>query len=315
MSRKVGRRTFFWDSVRYGLAFAAGCATPLRLFGRGRGRGGADAPGIAAVTGDDYGACAVKAVELLGGIARFVRPGAKVALLPNVQSSHPGTFTKPGILRAVIRMCKGAGAAEVDCLSLQAQKAWDDTGLGRVLQEEGAGLKLVARDEANFQPVPVPGGKALTEARILKEFFAHDVLINMPVTKDHAGNRFTGTMKNLMGLNSPVSNRTFHRPNWKTDPADIEHLDQSIVDLNKAVTPALNIVDAAEFIISNGPFGPGEILRPRKVVVGTDRVAVDAYCCGLWGLQPDEIVMIKRGAEQGVGTLDPAAVKIVEISL
>ena len=27
----------------------------------------------------------------------------------------------------------------------------------------------------------------------------YDVLIDMPITKDHAGNKFTGTMKNLMG--------------------------------------------------------------------------------------------------------------------
>jgi uncharacterized protein (DUF362 family) len=149
----------------------------------------------------------------------------------------------------------------------------------------------------------------------MKEFSAYDVLINMPVTKDHAGNRFTGTMKNLMGLNSPVSNRGFHRPNWKTDPADIEHLEQSIVDLNKAVSPVLNIVDAAEFIVTNGPFGPGELLKPRKVVAGVDRVAVDAYCCGLWGLKPDEIFAIKLGSAQGLGTMDPAAVKIIEASL
>jgi uncharacterized protein (DUF362 family) len=126
----------------------------------------------------------------------------------------------------------------------------------------------------------------------------------MPITKDHAGNKFTGTMKNLMGLNSPVNNRTFHRPNWKTDPDDIAHLEQSIVDLNKAVKPALNVVDATEFIVTNGPFGPGQLLRPEKVVAGTDRVAVDAYCAGLWGLEPKDIVQIKRASEQGLGQIN-----------
>jgi uncharacterized protein (DUF362 family) len=134
----------------------------------------------------------------------------------------------------------------------------------------------------------------------------------MPITKDHAGNKFTGTMKNLMGLNSPVSNRTFHRPNWKTDPNDVAHLEQSIVDLNKAVKPALNVVDATEFITTNGPFGPGELLKPQKVVAGTDRVAVDAYCAGLWGLKPEEIVQIKRASEQGIGEIDLTKVFVKE---
>jgi uncharacterized protein (DUF362 family) len=115
-----------------------------------------------------------------------------------------------------------------------------------------------------------------------------------------------------MGLNSPVSNRTFHRPNWKTDPNDVAHLEQSIVDLNKAVKPALNVVDATEFIVTNGPFGPGQLLRPEKVVAGTDRVAIDAYCAGLWGLEPKDIVQIKRASEQGLGEINLDNVDIRE---
>ena len=58
-----------------------------------------------------------KAVELVGGIGKFVPKGARVACSPNVQSKNPGTFTKPEILRSVIRMCKSAGAKEIACLS------------------------------------------------------------------------------------------------------------------------------------------------------------------------------------------------------
>jgi uncharacterized protein (DUF362 family) len=115
-----------------------------------------------------------------------------------------------------------------------------------------------------------------------------------------------------MGLNSPANNRTFHRPNWKTDPADVAHLDQSIVDLNKAVKPALNIVDATEFIVSNGPFGPGQLFRPQRVIAGTDRVAIDACCASLWGLKPEDIVQIKRGAEQGLGQIDLSKIVLKE---
>jgi uncharacterized protein (DUF362 family) len=48
-------------------------------------------------------------------------------------------------------------------------------------------------------------------------------------------------------------------------------------------------------------------------VAGIDRVAVDAYCAGLWGLKPEDIVQIKRAAEQGLGTLDPARVVVKEV--
>ncbi len=311
MSMKIGRREFFRKSAQAGLALAVG----RELSGAGKPAGAALAARASVLgvgIGSDYEKATTLAVGLLGGIKKFVPKGARVALLPNVQSRHPGSFTKPEVLRAVIKLCKKAGAKEIDCLSWQVVKQWEDTGLKAVIDAEGVGLKIFEKDEALFKAVPVPDGKALIEARILADLYEHDLLINMPITKDHAGNKFTGTMKNLMGLNSPVSNRTFHRPNWKTDPNDVAHLDQSIVDLNKAVKPVLNVVDATEFIVSNGPFGPGQLIRPEKVVAGIDRVAVDAYCAGLWGLEPKDIVQIKRASEQGLGEMNLDKVDVRE---
>jgi uncharacterized protein (DUF362 family) len=300
MTRKIGRREFLKAGAGAGLTWAVGRS----LAGAAGEAAPAKPPVVGVGIGEDYGLAAVKAVSLAGGIKAYVPKGAKVALLPNVQSRHPGSFTKPEILRAVIGLCKKAGAKRIDCLSWQTVKQWEDTGLKAVLDAESVGLRLFEKDEALFRPVPVPKGVVLKEARPLAASFEYDRLINMPITKDHAGNKFTGSMKNLMGLNSPGNNRTFHKPNWKTDPDDIAHLDQSIVDLNKAVRPALNVVDATEFIVSNGPFGPGQIFTPRKVVAGADRVAIDAYCAALWGLDPADIVQIKRAAEQGLGQMN-----------
>jgi len=306
MARKIGRREFFRRSAGAGLTLALG-----RTLSASSPAGG-KAPVIGVGIGSDNEQAAAKAVQLLGGMKKFVPKKGKVALLPNVQSRHPGSYTKPEVLRAVIKMCKKAGAREINCLSWQSMKQWEDTGLKAVIDAEGVGLKLFEKDEALFRPVAVPGGVALKEARVLAALYDHDLFINMPITKDHAGNKFTGTMKNLMGLNSPVSNRTFHRPNWQTDPEAVAHLEQSIVDLNKAVKPALNVVDATEIIVTNGPFGPGQLFRPGKVVAGTDRVAIDAYCASLWGLDPKDIVQIKKGAEQGLGQIDLAKVDLRE---
>jgi uncharacterized protein (DUF362 family) len=314
MGKAVERREFLKTSLRAGLTTAIGgnvlhrlVLSPLRAQPK-------DFPDVAVVMGDDYGQNAAKAVELLGGIGRFGPKNARVLILANVQSSHPGTFTNPEVVRTAIRLSKEAGAKEINLVSLLALKNWESTGLARVAAEEGAGLKLIDRDDANFKVVPVPAGKGLAEARILNVFYDHDVFINMPVTKDHAGNKFTGTMKNLMGLNAPTSNRTFHKENWQTDAGAIEHLDQCIADLNTVVKPTLNIVDATEIITTNGPFGPGEILKTKKVVAGVDRVAIDAYCASLRGLRGDDIIMIKRGQEHNLGQLDLKKVKIKEMS-
>ena len=299
MPRTIGRRDFLKTGAGAGLAVAVS-----GVLGTGVAEAKDRRPVVGAAIGEDWGQAAVQAIALAGGIKKFVPKGAKVALLPNVQSRHPGSFTKPEVLRAVIRLCKKAGAAEVNALSWQPMKQWEDTGLKAVLDAEGAGLKLFGKDEALYKAVPVPNGVEIKEVRLLAAVFEHTVLINMPITKDHAGNKFTGSMKNLMGLNSPASNRTFHKPKWQTDPAETAFLDQSIVDLNKAFKPALNVVDATEILVSNGPFGPGQLMRPNRVVAGTDRVAIDAYCATLWGLKAEDIVQIKRGAEQGLGTIN-----------
>ena len=247
---------------------------------------------------------------------KFVPENAKVAILANPQRNNPGAFTNPDVVRAAIHMCKKAGAKEVTCISLLPEKNWENTGLLDVVKKEKATLKIIVqKNESLFKSIRIPKGKALKDAQIMKEFFNYDVFITIPITKDHAGNKFTGTLKNMMGLNSQQNNRTFHKPGWKTDVNSIRHLDQSIADLNTVVKPDLCIVDATEFITTNGPFGPGKLLKPQKVVAGVDRVAIDAYCCTLWGLEGKDVIMIKEAHKQGLGEIDLTKVKIKEISI
>ena len=316
MDGKLNRRDFIKKSAGTGAAalVAAGLVWPRTRDVRSLAAI-PEYPDVAVVKGEDYLANTRKAVDLVGGMARFVPKGARVAILPNTQSAHPGTFTKPDIVRAVVRMCKAAGAVEVNCLSWLPEKFWTATGLAAVLKEEGAELKIIdLKAEALFRPVAIPKGKILREAKIMRGYFDNDLLINLPITKDHAGNKFTGAMKNMMGLNFAAVNRTFHSGDFKTKPDDIDRLDQCIADLNLAVKPALSVVDATEIILTNGPFGPGELAKPLKIVAGVDRVAVDSYCAMIRGLKGEEILMIKKGFEHGLGQIDLKKVRIQEVA-
>ena len=316
MSKNIDRRAFIKQSAAIGAASFVGSG-----FVAGCGKKGASTVkrtdiDIAVAQGADYYANTMKAVQELGGMGAFVPQGSKVAILANPQRNNPGAFTKPDVLRAAIKMCKEAGAGEVTCISQLPDQNWDATGLKKVIEEEGAALVIVDRnDETQFKTIPVPKGIALTEAQIMNEFYNHDVYIDMPITKDHAGNKFTGTMKNHMGLSSRTTNRSFHKENWTTDVDAIDHLEQCIADLNTVLTPDLCIVDATEFITTNGPFGPGEIITPKKVVAGTDRVAIDAYCCTLWGLEAQNILQIKKAHAHGLGEIDLTKKKVKETSV
>lgn len=310
MVKEITRRHFIKTSAAIGVGTALGSTLIPKI------TLGEDAVDIGVSVGKDYAASTKKAVELIGGMGKFVPRGSNVALLPNVQRNNPGTYTKPEILRATIQMCREAGAREIGCVGWLGEKYWDSTGLKGVIEEEGASLVITdSKDETLFDPVTVPNGIGLKEAKIMRSLFAYDVLIDMPITKDHSGNKFTGTLKNLMGLNSPKSNRTFHKKNWDTDEDAIAHLEQCIADLNTVVHPDLCIVDATEFIITNGPFGPGKLHAPMKVVAGTDRVAIDAYCSALWGLIPEDIVAIGRAHRHGIGEMDLQKVNIKEVEL
>lgn len=317
MSEKISRRTFIKKGSAIGVTSIVG-GTVLSGLGQGNSgmaaaEGGID---ISVVKSEDSFAAAVKAVELLGGMKRFVPKGSRVALLPNSQRNNPGVFTSPEVVKAVIKLCFQAGAAQVNCLSWLPEQIWSDTGLKQAVESAGARLVVVdMKDESLFKQVAVPRGRSLKEARIMKAFFDHDTFINLPICKDHAGNKFTCTLKNLMGLNSPRSNRTFHRSDWKSNPDSIAFLDQCIADLNTVVHPSLCVVDATKFITTNGPFGPGKLMEPLKVVAGTDRVAIDAYCCTLWGLKAADIFMINRAAELGLGEKNLKKVKIKEVTL
>lgn len=313
---KIGRREFMRKSAKMGLFAAVGSQylsqrpTPIAYAEEG------ELVDISVVTGLDNFQATNRAVAQLGGMEKFVRRGARVAILPNVQRWNPGTFTKPGIVRAVVQMCKQAGAKEINCLSWLEMKNWEATGLAAVLKEEGANLKLVGGEEVNFKPIKIPKGTSLDEAMVMKELYNNDVFIDIPVTKDHAGNKFTGTMKNLMGINYRVSNRAkFHQPNWTTDINAIRHLDQCIVDLNTVVKPHLCVVDATEFIITNGPMGPGKVIKPQKVIAGVDRVALDAYCTTLWDIKAEDIWAIAHAHERGLGNMNLQDLAIREVKL
>ena len=82
------------------------------------------------------------------------------------------------------------------------------------------------------------------------------------------------------------------------------YLAQCIADLNLIRKFDLYVVDATEFIITNGPSGPGKIKKPNKVVAGTDRVAVDAFCCRYLDLDPRSQIMIQKAYGNNLGEID-----------
>jgi uncharacterized protein (DUF362 family) len=68
-------------------------------------------------------------------------------------------------------------------------------------------------------------------------------------------------------------------------------------------------------VITNGPHGPGELLKPQKVIAGTDPVAIDSYGATLFGYKQRDILVLIKAYEHGVGEMDLENVNIKELVL
>ena len=268
---------------------------------------------VAVTESKDYFAATQKAIEILGGMSKFVPKNSSVLLLGNVWKV-PGTYTKPDIFRAVARMCREAGAKKITCVSMMPRQNWEKTGNKAALEKEGVELKLFDyKDYSRFERVAIPRGILLKEAEILKEYLNFDVFINIPIFKHHVDTLVSCTMKNLMGLNSYRSNRKFHTGETGHNIDTVEYLAQCIADLNTLIIPTLNVVDATEFISTNGPTGPGRIIKPQKIVAGVDRIALDVYCIALLDKKSKDVIKIWKGYEHGLGEIDLAKVRLHKV--
>jgi len=299
------------DFIRAGAAAGALAATGLGQSCRPPGEA---APDIAVAHGADVVANTRKVVEMLGGVGAFVTAGQVVNILPNAQGSHPGTSTDPVLVRTVVELCKEAGASQVRWLTWISGRYWERSRIADLMKGSGAELVQVdPEDESQWRVLEVERGAALKTVRVFNALWECDVFISLPIFKDHIGSRFTGVLKNYMGTSHPADNRAFH-PSFEGD--DLKHMEQCIADLNTVVRqPDLVVADAMTVLTSNGPFGPGDIAEPARVVAGTDSVALDAYGATLLGLEGGKVDMILKASEHGLGNIDLASVDVREVAV
>jgi len=299
------RRLFIYDGTLLGFGSLLG--GPLLTIAVEAG----EALDLAVATGKDYFRSTLAAVDQLGGMGRFVPKGARVGLLINDPFRHPGTHVSPEVALAVVKMCYDAGAKGIQVLKDGPRGYWQRTPLARRYADE---LKSLTPCSSRYVQVGIRRAVSLRQAEIIRELMEVDVLVNVSISKDHAGCNFSGILKNMMGAAMYSTCRYFHygKGGWNED---VEFLSQCIADINLLRKPALCICDSTECVVTNGPFGPGKIVKPQKVVAGADPVAVDTFCAGLIGLVADQIDMIGKSAEIGLGEMNLRKLRIKEINV
>ncbi|MEJ5199784.1 MAG: DUF362 domain-containing protein [Anaerolineae bacterium] len=252
-----------------------------------------------------------RAIAALGGIERFVKKGADVIIKPNICAAYYpfeyASTTNPEVVATLVQLCLEAGAKRVRVMDFpfggSAQAAYEKSGIGAAVKAVGGVMEVMSN--MKYRDVEIPQGKRLKQWKFYGDILDADVLINVPIAKDHSSATLTLGMKNMMGVvldRSGMHSRGLH---------------QSIADINTVVRPQLTVVDAIRILTNNGPTGGNlnDVKKLDTIIASADVVAADAFATTLFNLQPSDIGYIRLGAEMGLGRMDLNALKIEQVGV
>ncbi len=290
------RREFLKTTVAAGIAGAA--FGPL-LKASNKIRANATRPDLVAVLGGKPVEMFEAGIKELGGMASFVKSGQTVVVKPNMAWARTPEYaatTTPELVAAVVTACYRAGARVVYVFD-HTCNAWKQCyELSRIAAAaEKANAKVMpANSRTDYRKVSVPKGKTLTEAECHRLVLESDVLINVPILKNHGGAIITSAMKNLLG--TVWDRRYFHR----------NGLQQCIADWVSFRKPDLNIIDAYHVMMKNGPRGRSldDLAVKQMQLLSTDIVAADVAAAKIMGFSPSRVPHLKMGEELGLGVMD-----------
>jgi uncharacterized protein (DUF362 family) len=319
--KNFGRRQFLTRAGKAGISIAAaGTASYLLYDKKGPSRLSAKSKDlvtladfsvphkagdmISIVEGPDRKQTADKAIELLGGIERFVKKGETVAIKPNVAFASPpmlGATARPELVAQVVTLCLQAGAAQVivtDNPINDPASCFTLSGIGKASSQAGA--KVILPREYHFRHTTLEGGKLIKNWPLFFRPFENvDKLIGISPVKHHARAGASMSMKNWYGLLGGRRN-IFHQ--------DINTI---IAELAMMVKPTLVILDGTEVMMTNGPTGGSvsDLKRKNTLIASCDMVAADSYGCTLLDLKPADLPYLAKAQTAGAGNTNYESLK------
>jgi len=241
-----------------------------------------------------------RALDSMGGMEAFVTPGMKVLLKPNLLSARPpedGVDTHPEVVRAVIRLVKGAGG-EVSIgdspggFHKDVFEVFEKSGIKKVAEEEGA--RLVRFEKSKF----VDGFP------IAREVFDCDAMISIPKLKTHMITVITAALKNTYGTVTGLYKTECH----SKAPRE-EDFARIVARIHSISRPRLNILDAIVAMEGDGP-SSGTLRNMGIIMASADAVAMDSCIAKMVGLEPLDVLVTKEAHAIGLGEADLAKIEI-----
>ena len=256
------------------------------------------------------------AIDLIGGIGRFLTPGMHILVKPNIlMGAEPekAVCTHPAILEAVCRIIAGYGCTVTIADSPGAGIPYRTRNLVRAYQVAGyaplANLPGVTLNEdTSSRTVSYPDGAFVKQFEIISPILDADAVVVVSKLKTHMYTGMTGATKNLFGAIPGLDKPPYHA-RLKDDLS----FGKMLLDLNRCIRPVLQVMDAVDIMEGDGPMA-GTPVKLGAVLASQDYIALDMVASRLIGFDPLSIGSIRTAVEQGLSDEQHVEVRGAAIS-
>ncbi|MDP3450170.1 MAG: DUF362 domain-containing protein [Anaerolineaceae bacterium] len=267
-------------------------------------------PYLVMTRGSDAEQMVRQGMQALGGMERFMKSGADVIIKPNIcvgyYSYEYAATTNPWVVAALVKMCLEAGAKRVRVMDYPfggtGEQCYKISGIADLVTAAGGEMEVMS--SLKFVEMDIPDAVRLKRATIYQDVLTTDLLINVPIAKNHGMAKLTLGLKNLMGT---MLNRESIHPSFE----------KNLVDLATIVRPQLTIIDGIRTLMANGPTGGNldDVKIQNTLIFSHDIVAADSYATRLFDKTPEYLPYVIKAAERGLGKADLTGLNIKEIFL
>ena len=265
---------------------------------------------VSVVKEEDAFAGVREALDLLGGMEKFVDRGDEVLIKPNniISRYVRGTVTSAEVVAAIALLVKEAGGRPFigeNRLVYDPSSAGFEDSCGRHyhdalaqigLEEEAPLVDLMASEMVK---VEIPDARVFKSTVIARAVLDADKIIDVPVLKTHDQTQVTLGIKNLKGVLPWSEKKRSHA----------KSVERAIVDLCSFLKPALVVVDGLVGAEGMGPTG-GSPVKMDLIIAGGNALAADMVATSVMGFDIERIKFLKYAVESGLG---PTGLEEIEV--
>lgn len=248
-----------------------------------------------------------EALQQLGGIEKFMKPGSKVFLKVNLltgKKPEEAVTTHPVVVEALAGLLVEAGMKVIigdspagPFLPGRMKQIYGLTGMKSAAEKAGA----ILNENMKVVKAVHPEALRLKEFEYLEAVQQADHVISLCKMKTHSMTLMTGAVKNLFGTMPGLTKAALH-----FRFSNIEDFSHAMIDICEYTKPVLSVMDGIEAMEGAGP-SAGDVIRRNVLLVSPDPYQLDVIACRWMGIDPDQVPLVRvaAGRQLFIGGKEP----------